>query len=111
MNEVKTWVRVADVADLPQGEMLGVSVEGRKLALYHIEDGGIHATANVCTHEFALLTDGWLEGCEVECPLHAGRFDVRDGKGLCAPIERDLAVFDVKLSDGGIFVALPGPAS
>jgi nitrite reductase/ring-hydroxylating ferredoxin subunit len=107
MTDNVNWVQAAKLADVPECEMLGVNLEGQKVALYHLEDGEIHASANICTHEYALLSDGWLEGCEVECPLHAGRFDIRSGKGLCHPIERDLAVYDVEVRDGLIFVALP----
>lgn len=87
--------------------MIGKTVEGQKLAIYHLEDGRILATANVCTHEYALLTDGWLEGCEVECPLHSGRFDVTTGRALCEPLKRDVRRYEVEVRNGGIFVALP----
>ena len=87
--------------------MIAVSVAGRKLAIYHLENGEFHATSNVCTHGFALLTDGWLEGCEIECPLHAGRFDVRTGEGKCSPIERDLETFEVDVRHGEVFVCVP----
>lgn len=111
MSEVKTWVRVASLDDVPEGEMLGVTANGVKIAIYHLETGEIHATDNVCTHEFALLSDGWLEGCEVECPLHAGRYDVRNGKALCRPVERDVGVHEVEVRDGAIFVAVRDAAS
>ncbi|UCI22802.1 non-heme iron oxygenase ferredoxin subunit (plasmid) [Mesorhizobium sp. B2-1-8] len=101
------WVRVASIDDVPAGEMLGLTVQSRRVAIFHLETGELRATTNVCTHEFAVLTDGWFEGCEVECPLHAGRFDVRTGKGLCPPIARDLIVYEVKLEGSNIYVALP----
>lgn len=105
------WVRVAGVDDIPEGEMLGVTADGMKLALYHLEDGRIFATANVCTHEYALLTDGWLEGCEVECPLHSGRFNVSSGKALCEPLKKDIKTFKVERRGEDIFVALPERAA
>lgn len=107
MSDVMIWVRVASIDDVPQGEMIGVTTEAGKVALYHLDDGRIFATANVCTHEFALLSDGWLEGCEVECPLHSGRFDVTSGKALCEPLKRDIRTFETELRNGEIFVALP----
>ena len=107
VSEVMNWVRVGSIDDVPAGEMLGLTAEAHKIALYHLEDGRIFATANVCTHEFALLSDGWLEGCEVECPLHSGRFDVSSGKALCEPLKKDIRTFEVELRDGEIFVALP----
>jgi nitrite reductase/ring-hydroxylating ferredoxin subunit len=102
-----TWVGIAQLSDVPEGEMLALNVGGKKLALYHLDDGDVRVSDNVCTHEYALLTDGWLEGCEIECPLHAGRFDLRTGEGLCAPIERDLKVYPVEIRDGEVFAALP----
>jgi naphthalene 1,2-dioxygenase system ferredoxin subunit len=105
------WVKVAAVDDVPEGEMIGRSVEGQKVAIYHLDDGRFFATANVCTHEFALLSDGWLEGAEVECPLHSGRFDVTTGRALCEPLKRDIRRFGVEVRDGAVYVALPDKSS
>ncbi|ODU62001.1 MAG: (2Fe-2S)-binding protein [Acetobacteraceae bacterium SCN 69-10] len=107
MSEAGNWVRVAAVADVAEGSAIPVEVGGRQLALYHLEGGAIHCTDNICTHAFALLTDGWLEGCLIECPLHAGQFDVRTGAGQGAPIEEDLRTFKVRVEGGDILVDLP----
>jgi len=106
MSEAADWVRVAGVKDVPEGTAFPVEIRGMQLAVYHVEGGGYHCTDNVCTHAFALLTDGWLEGCLIECPLHAGQFDVCTGKGQGAPIEEDLKVFPVKVEGDDILVNL-----
>jgi len=51
-------------------------------------------------------TAGWRV-CEVECPLHSGRFDVTSGKALCEPLKKDIRTFEVELRGGDLFVALP----
>jgi nitrite reductase/ring-hydroxylating ferredoxin subunit len=102
------WVRVAAAADVAEGSVLGVRVGEQEVAVYHLPGGEYRATDNVCTHEYALLSDGWLEDGCIECPLHAGRFDVRTGKALCAPVETDLKVFEVKVENGELLVNLPG---
>ena len=79
------WTRVASVSDVAEGQMHAVRLGEREIALYHLPDGTFHATDNICSHEYAQLTDGWLENGCVECPLHAARFDVKSGKALCAP--------------------------
>lgn len=107
MSDTVKWVRVAAVKDLGKGEVKGVSAAGRNIALYHLADDSWHATDNVCTHAFALLSDGWLEGNEIECPLHAGKFDVKTGKGLCAPIEADLATYQVRVDGKDVLVGVP----
>ena len=74
-----------------------VRVGDREIAVYHLAGGDFRATDNVCTHEYTLLSDGWLEDGCIECPLHAARFDVKSGKALCAPAETNLQVFEVKV--------------
>jgi naphthalene 1,2-dioxygenase system ferredoxin subunit len=75
-----TWVDAAAVDDVPSDDVVGIEVQGRDIALYGTDDG-IHATDNICTHGHARLCDGFLEGHEIECPLHQGRFDVRTRQG------------------------------
>jgi nitrite reductase/ring-hydroxylating ferredoxin subunit len=107
VSEAGNWTRVAGVKQVGVGEMLGVAVGKRKIAVFHLDDGSWHATDNVCTHAFALLTEGYLEGDAVECPLHAGRFDIRSGKGLCAPVDKDLATYRVRVEGADVLVAVP----
>lgn len=76
--------------------MLAATVGDRQIALYNVE-GEIYATDNVCTHAFAILTDGWLDGDVIECPLHGGRFEVKTGKGLGPPIPCDLKTYPVRV--------------
>jgi nitrite reductase/ring-hydroxylating ferredoxin subunit len=96
MAEGGTWVTVASAAAIAEGDMIGIKVGDKLIALYNVA-GRICATDNVCTHAFAVLTDGWLDGGEIECPLHAGRFDVATGKGLGPPIPSDLKTYKVRI--------------
>ncbi len=100
------WVRVASASAIGEGEMLGVEAGGHSIAVYKLDGGEWCATDNVCTHAFALLTDGWLEDGVIECPLHAGRFECRTGKGLGEPIDEDLKTFAVKVEGDDVFVAI-----
>jgi naphthalene 1,2-dioxygenase ferredoxin component len=100
-----SWVRAAGRADLAEGEVIGVEVAGRQIALYDC-DGTIYATDNICTHAYARLSDGWLTGTAIECPLHAARFDVRTGKVLAPPATEDLKTYPVRVTDGDIEIGL-----
>ncbi len=104
-----TWTTVAQRSDVQPGEVLAVEVGSQRIALYNL-DGEIHATDNVCTHAFALMSDGYLEGDIIECPLHGGRFEVRTGKGLGPPISCDLKTFPVRLVGENVEVNVPDQA-
>ncbi|MDA0657079.1 MAG: non-heme iron oxygenase ferredoxin subunit [Proteobacteria bacterium] len=98
-----TWHQVASVDDVQPDEPIKVDIGEDEVALYNV-DGEIFATANICTHAFASLADGFQEGEQIECPLHDGRFNVKTGKALCPPVEGDLKTYETKVEDGAIFV-------
>lgn len=99
------WIAAAEVDAVPQDDVIGVEIGGRDIALYSV-DGEIYASDNICTHGHARLCDGFLDGYEIECPLHQGKFDVRSGKALCAPLTEDIRTYPVKIEDGRVFLAL-----
>jgi nitrite reductase/ring-hydroxylating ferredoxin subunit len=102
------WVRVAAKGDVAEGACLGVRVDDKEIALYHLPGEAFYATSNVCSHEYALLSDGWLENGCIECPLHAAQFDVRTGKAMSAPADEDIAVYPVKAEGDDLLVQVPG---
>jgi nitrite reductase/ring-hydroxylating ferredoxin subunit len=101
------WVRVASVSEVEEGQCKGIRVGEKEVALYHLPGGEFCATENVCSHEYALLTDGWMEGDCIECPLHAAQFDIRTGKALSAPADQDIAVYPVKAEGDELLVQIP----
>jgi len=96
MSAEDNWITVAPRDTLEPGRVTGVKAGDLDIALYNI-DGEIFATDNICTHAQAVLSDGWLEGDVIECPLHGGRFEVKTGKGLGAPITCDLKTLAVRI--------------
>jgi nitrite reductase/ring-hydroxylating ferredoxin subunit len=107
MADEGKWVRAMSASALAEGEMAPAEVGGRSVAIYHLDDGTWCASDNVCTHAMAVLTDGWLEGCTIECPLHGGRFDLLTGAGQGAPIEQDLVLYPVRVEGDDVLVRLP----
>ena len=100
------WVEACMVDDLQEGDVTATRcMNGTVVALYLVGDE-VFATASMCTHGAAQMSDGFLEGYEIECPLHQGRFDVRTGKALNAPLEADIKTYLTKIVDRKIFVSL-----
>jgi 3-phenylpropionate/trans-cinnamate dioxygenase ferredoxin component len=99
------WIKIATTGAIEQDGMIAVEIEGRQIAVYHV-GGAFHATANICTHAYALLTDGFLDECTVECPIHAGRFDIKTGRALGPPVTIDLKVYKLKLEGEDILIEL-----
>ena len=100
------WQRVAATKDVEEDAALGVEAKGCALALFRIGDR-CYATANICTHEFAVLSDGYVEGEYIECPLHQGRFHIPTGKAQGTPVEEDIKTYAVKIEGDDVLVDLP----
>ena len=101
-----TWHKLAFLADIPDDSPLETGVGELPLALYRVA-GNVYCTANLCTHAEAFLSDGYLEGYEIECPLHGARFDIRDGRVLCQPAAKDIASYPVRIEGDEVSVELP----
>jgi naphthalene 1,2-dioxygenase ferredoxin component len=100
-----TWVDAIAVDELPTDDVKGVVVGGRDIAIYTVGDD-VFATDNICTHGHARLCDGFLEGHEIECPLHQGKFDVRNGQPTCEPATEALRSYPVKIEGRRIYLRL-----
>jgi naphthalene 1,2-dioxygenase ferredoxin component len=100
------WVPVASRSNLAAGDVLAVEIGAREIAIYDC-DGVLYATDNICTHAQAQLSEGWLDGETIECPLHGARFDVRGGKVLAPPAIEDLKTYPVRVVAGTIEVEIP----
>lgn len=100
-----SWVDALSADELPTDDVIGVVVDGRDIALYTVGDA-VYATDNICTHGQARLCDGFLDGHEIECPLHQGKFDVRDGKPMCEPVTEALRSYPVKVEGQRVFLQI-----
>jgi NAD(P)H-dependent nitrite reductase small subunit len=98
--------RVAATSDIPRGEGRRVKLGELEIAVFNI-DGEFYAIDDVCTHAFASLSEGFVEGDVIECPLHSGRFDIKTGKAVGAPCEVDVRAYPVRREDDAILVGIP----
>jgi nitrite reductase/ring-hydroxylating ferredoxin subunit len=99
------WHVVAEADAVAEEEALAVSLEGRPIALFR-QGEELFALHDLCSHGNARLSDGFVENCSVECPLHQGRFDLRTGAALCAPLTEGVRSYPVRVVDGRVEVAV-----
>ncbi len=99
------WIGAANETELWDGAGISVLVQGRDIALFRIGDA-VYATDNLCTHGHARLCDGFVEGHEIECPLHQGRFDLRSGQPTCAPATEPIRTYPVRIEGGRVFLSI-----
>ena len=99
------FVDAAALSTLPEGEVLGVQVAGRPVALCNV-DGQICAVGAICSHQNASLVNGELDGHTLWCPLHSSGFDVRTGEANQPPATAPIPTYEVKIEGGRVLVSV-----
>ncbi|EMQ98708.1 bifunctional 3-phenylpropionate/cinnamic acid dioxygenase ferredoxin subunit [Paeniglutamicibacter gangotriensis] len=107
-------INIGSVDSIEEGEAMVVTSEenGTKedIAVFHAEDGNFYAINDECTHETASLADGWIEGVEVECPVHAAKFCLKSGTALCLPATVAARTHKIEVKDGELLLYPDTPA-
>jgi 3-phenylpropionate/trans-cinnamate dioxygenase ferredoxin subunit len=104
MSEV--WTFICAESELLPGEVRTAFDEVTDAPLLVVNlDGELYALEDICSHQEFALSNGPVNPVEgsIECVLHGARFDLRDGRALCAPAYSPVAKFPVKREHGGIW--------
>ncbi|HLH84587.1 MAG TPA: non-heme iron oxygenase ferredoxin subunit [Trebonia sp.] len=99
------FVRACALADVAEGEALGVELGGEPVAIVRTQ-GEVFAIRDVCSHAEVPLSEGEVDGCTIECWLHGSRFDLRTGKPTAMPATEPVPVYPVKVEGGDVLVAI-----
>jgi 3-phenylpropionate/trans-cinnamate dioxygenase ferredoxin subunit len=95
---------VARLADFKEYPLRRVEVDGIPICLARLHSGEVFAIGDTCSHEEIELSDGELDGEDVECPAHGSRFNVRTGAASGLPANAPVATYPVTVENGEISV-------
>lgn len=99
------WIEACALDAIDDEDVARFDHEGKTYAIYRYEDK-VYASDGLCTHEKVHLADGLVMEHVIECPKHNGRFDIRDGKALGAPVCVNLATYPAKVENGKIWLQI-----
>ena len=97
-GRVKEWKDLILISALEDKWVTRVKMGPRLIAVYDTSSG-IYASMALCNHGGADLCDGYFDNHIIECPLHQGAFDVRDGKAVSAPATRPMKTFETRIDN------------
>lgn len=101
------FVKVATVDEIPLGGSKLIEVDSVRIALFNL-DGSVFAIEDVCTHDGGPLVEGEvLDGCQVMCPRHGARFDIRTGEALSFPAFEATTTYEVKIDGEDVLIESP----
>ena len=97
------FVKVAAVNDLSDGEVMMVEVDGQEVMLANL-GGEFYAISDECTHEGGSLSQGYVDGGEVECPVHGSLFDIKTGENTGPPAAEPVQSYPVRIEGDDVLV-------
>jgi 3-phenylpropionate/trans-cinnamate dioxygenase ferredoxin subunit len=101
----ETYMKVARVEDVPDGQARVFDVGDLEIALCNVQ-GKFYAIENICSHDGGPLGEGHLVGEAIECPRHGARFDVKTGDVIRMPAVVGVRTFPTKVSEGFVFIGV-----
>ena len=97
-------VKVCAESELEPGQMVKVLIDGKAVALVKDDSGKCHAIGDTCSHAEISLSEGFVEGNQIECWAHGAQFDLNTGSALTLPATDPVPVYELKIVDGDIYV-------
>jgi 3-phenylpropionate/trans-cinnamate dioxygenase ferredoxin subunit len=102
------FVRACAAGEVADGQALRVEVDGLDVAI--VRDGDdLYAIDDECSHAQVALSEGEVDGCEIECWMHGSRFDLRTGKPTGPPATEPVPIFPVRLDGADVLVDIDSP--
>lgn len=98
---VDGWQALGTLDDFTEGEPVAVIAGDKPVAIFRLGDE-VFALHDLCTHGHARLSDGYVEDGCVECPLHQGLFDIRNGAPRCAPVTEAVRTYPIRIVAGKV---------
>jgi 3-phenylpropionate/trans-cinnamate dioxygenase ferredoxin subunit len=98
------FVTVGKVDEVPPGERLVAQIGRHWVVVFNV-GGTLYAVEDQCSHEDYPLSEGTLDGMEIECAKHGARFDIRTGKNLTPPALLPVRWYEVRIEGDEIQVA------
>jgi nitrite reductase/ring-hydroxylating ferredoxin subunit len=94
---------LCDAVDVDADTPVRVEAGGVGFAVFCI--GGRHyVTQDACTHGPGSLAEGFVDGEEIECPFHQGRFHIPTGRPSAPPCTVPLRVWEAHVIDGRVCI-------
>jgi 3-phenylpropionate/trans-cinnamate dioxygenase ferredoxin subunit len=102
------FVRACALAELVDGTALRIEVDGLDVAMVRTGDD-VYAIEDECSHAAVALSEGEVDGCEIECWMHGSRFDLRTGKPTGPPATEPVPIFPVRIDGTDVLVDIDSP--
>ena len=94
-------IKICDLSEIPNGSIKKFEINDEEITICNINNQ-IFAIYDNCSHDEASLQEGFIDGYEIECPMHGAKFDIRTGEVTCLPAVSPIKTYNIKINNGAI---------
>lgn len=94
-------IKICDLSEIPNGSIKKFEINDEEITICNINNQ-IFAINDNCSHDEASLQEGFIDGYEIECPMHGAKFDIRTGEVTCLPAVSPIKTYNIKINNGSI---------
>ncbi|MEM5383146.1 non-heme iron oxygenase ferredoxin subunit [Paraburkholderia phymatum] len=98
-------MKLAIAEEIEDGDVQRCEAGATCVAIFNV-GGRFYATSDICTHAYAHLSDGYIDGETVECPLHQGLFHIPTGRAMSPPVTENLRTYATRVEGGAVYVEI-----
>ena len=91
-------------ADIKPGRAIRVKIADQAIAIAKAKDGKVYAIDDKCSHGEISLSEGFVDTDTIECWAHGAKFSLATGEALTLPAYEPVAVYEVFVEDGNIYL-------
>ena len=100
------WIDIGPASELGEAVPYSAEVDGVPVVVVRCGKE-LYAVEDRCTHDGESFAGAEVESCELICPRHGSRFDLRSGDALTPPAYEPVRTYAVREHDGRILVEQP----
>ena len=106
MNDEIDIVHIGEQDDIDVGSVENFEHEEKDYAIFHIESGFFATQGHCNCEEKAFLSEGTVEGEELECVSWRNIYSIVSGDSISDPELPTLRIYDITEEDGSIYLNL-----
>ena len=97
-------IEICPVEDIQPGRAIRVKLGDHAIAIARTKSGDVKAIDDKCSHGEISLSEGFVDNETIECWAHGAKFSLETGVPLSLPAYEPVAVYEVFIEDGVIFL-------
>ena len=104
---IKTKIKKSEIKD---GHTKSFDIGENKIVICNV-NGEFFAVDDICSHDDGVLVSGdgqLVEICQIECPRHGARFDVKTGEAKKMPAVAPIKTYKVNIIDDELEINIEG---